>query len=95
MVFVDVKVKAETPPPKKTKYKKCPMSCRFPPVVIGLSSCGDEAGGCDEGKIAAGFGVTLPALLAGTRHVIFHQKVSLNLCIFAMSVGTKKDDLTR
>lgn len=32
------------------------------PVIIGLSCSGNEAGGCNEGKIPAGLGVALPTL---------------------------------
>lgn len=57
-------LKKTTTTKKQTLIARC---CRFQPVVVGLSGCGDEAGGCDEGKVATGFRVTLPALLAGTK----------------------------
>lgn len=47
--------------------------CRREPVIAGLSCSGDEAGGRDEGEVAAGFSVTLPTLSAETRDSLTAQ----------------------
>lgn len=52
---------------KKNKKADELVAADSKPVVVGLSGCGDEAGGCDEGKVTTGFRVALPALLAGTK----------------------------